>query len=86
MLGEVHHPTEPKEVVSPEWLTLPERGLFTGIAIFGAVGSGKTSACMHPYARGQVHSEVEGFDSVSAEPVVHCLQDASGKPLGEEDG
>ena len=51
VLGEVHHPTEPKEVVSPEWLTLPERGLFTGIAIFGAVGSGKTSACMHPYAR-----------------------------------
>ena len=30
---------------------IPERGLFTGIAIFGAVGSGKTSACMHPFAR-----------------------------------
>ena len=34
-----------------EWLTIPERGLYTGVAIFGAVGSGKTSACMHPIAR-----------------------------------
>ena len=25
-------------------------GLFTGVAIFGAVGSGKTSACLHPVA------------------------------------
>ena len=32
-------------------LTIPERGLYTGVAIFGAVGSGKTSACMHPFAR-----------------------------------
>ena len=50
VLGEIHHPTEAKEVTAPEWLTLPERGLYTGIAIFGAVGSGKTSACMHPFA------------------------------------
>ena len=30
---------------------IPERGLYTGVAIFGAVGSGKTSACLHPFAR-----------------------------------
>ena len=30
---------------------IPERGLSTGVAILGAVGSGKTSACMHPVAR-----------------------------------
>ena len=29
---------------------IPERGLFTGIAIFGAIGSGKTSCCMLPFA------------------------------------
>ena len=29
----------------------PGAGLYTGVAIFGAVGSGKTSACMHPFAR-----------------------------------
>ena len=34
----------------PDWLVIPERGLYTGISIFGAVGSGKTSACMHPFA------------------------------------
>ena len=51
VIGEVHHPVEPMEVFNPEWLTIPERGLYTGIAIFGAVGSGKTSACMHPFAK-----------------------------------
>ena len=50
VVGELHHPTEAKETTRPEWLTLPERGLFTGIAIFGAVGTGKTSACMRPFA------------------------------------
>ena len=49
--GEVHHPVKLAESPAPEWLTIPERGLYTGVAIFGAVGSGKTSACMHPFAR-----------------------------------
>src|SRR5207253_6786299 len=31
-------------------LTIPERGLYTGIAIVGAVGTGKTSGCLYPYA------------------------------------
>ena len=51
VVGEVHHPTEPREITRPSWLTLPERGLYTGVAIFGAVGTGKTSACMRPFAR-----------------------------------
>ena len=50
VVGEIHHPIEPREVSRPEWLVIPERGLYTGISIFGAVGSGKTSACMHPFA------------------------------------
>ena len=45
VVGEVHHPVRAIESQSPEWLTIPERGLSTGVAIFGAVGSGKTSAC-----------------------------------------
>ncbi len=49
VLGEVHHPTKPQPVDHPQWLTLPERGLCTGIAIVGAVGSGKTTGCMYPY-------------------------------------
>ena len=51
VVGELHHPVRIAESPTPEWLTIPERGLYTGVAIFGAVGSGKTSACMHPFAR-----------------------------------
>ena len=50
VVGEVHHPAEVREIFNPSWLTIPERGIYTGVAIFGAVGSGKTSACMHPFA------------------------------------
>ena len=51
VIGEVHHPVEAREIFNPSWLTIPERGLYTGVAIFGAVGSGKTTACMNPFAR-----------------------------------
>lgn len=50
VVGEVHHPVEPRQVGTPSWLTIPEKGLYTGVAIFGAVGTGKTSACMYPFA------------------------------------
>jgi hypothetical protein len=49
VLGETHLPTEPTRSPSPSWLTIPQRGLYTGIMILGAVGTGKTSACMYPY-------------------------------------
>ena len=51
VVGEVHHPVKLVESATPDWLMIPERGLYTGVAILGAVGSGKTSACMHPFAR-----------------------------------
>ncbi len=50
VLGEVHDATRPVPAPAPRWLTLPDRGLFTGVAIVGAVGTGKTSGCMYPYA------------------------------------
>jgi TraM recognition site of TraD and TraG len=50
ILGEVHHPRKQFPSENPRWLAIPERGLFTGIAIVGAVGSGKTAACMYPFA------------------------------------
>ena len=50
VVGEVHHPVKAVESRNPSWLVIPERGLYTGVAIFGAVGSGKTSACMRPFA------------------------------------
>ena len=49
-IGEVHNSRKPVPAAAPQWLTIPERGLFTGIAIFGAVGTGKTSCCMYPFA------------------------------------
>ena len=51
VVGELHHPVAIRQISNPSWLTIPERGLYTGVAIFGAVGSGKTSACMHPFAQ-----------------------------------
>ncbi|HEY0701483.1 MAG TPA: hypothetical protein VGD60_01835 [Candidatus Acidoferrales bacterium] len=50
VVGEVHDPRKPGPSETPHWMVIPERGLFTGIAILGAVGSGKTSCCMYPYA------------------------------------
>jgi len=50
VIGEIHHPRKPVPVENPRWLTIPSRGLFTGIAVVGAVGTGKTSGCMYPFA------------------------------------
>jgi hypothetical protein len=50
IMGELHHPRRPEPAQTPRWLTIPERGLFTGIAVVGAVGTGKTSGCMMPFA------------------------------------
>jgi hypothetical protein len=49
VLGEQHHRTAPTRAASPSWLIVPERGLYTGTLIVGAIGSGKTTACMYPY-------------------------------------
>jgi hypothetical protein len=50
ILGEVHNDRKPTPSANPYWLSVPERGLFTGIAILGAIGTGKTSGCMYPFA------------------------------------
>ncbi len=51
VVGEAHHPVADREAASPDWLVIPELGLYTGILVCGAIGSGKTSACMRPFAR-----------------------------------
>ena len=55
VVGELHHPTIPKESDSPSWLVVPEKGLYTGVLVVGAVGTGKTTACMYPFARQLLH-------------------------------
>lgn len=62
VVGEIHHQKRPKAAPHPRWLLIPERGLFTGIAIFGAIGSGKTSGCMYPFAE-----QVLGYRAQDAE-------------------
>ena len=49
VLGEAHFETTSGRAPAPTWLTIPQRGLYTGVMILGAVGTGKTSACMYPY-------------------------------------
>jgi hypothetical protein len=49
ILGEAHAVREPGPAPEPKWLVIPQRGLYTGVMVLGAVGTGKTSACMYPY-------------------------------------
>ncbi len=51
VVGELHHPTVATESERPSWLVIPEKGLYTGMLVVGAVGTGKTTACMYPFAR-----------------------------------
>ena len=51
VIGELHHPTVPTESDRPSWLVIPEKGLYTGLLVVGAIGTGKTTACMYPFAR-----------------------------------
>ena len=55
VIGEVHHAKRPEPVENPRWLVIPDRGLYTGIAIFGAIGTGKTTGCMYPFAKQLLH-------------------------------
>jgi hypothetical protein len=43
VLGETHLHTVAGRAPNPTWLTIPQRGLYTGIMVLGAVGTGKTS-------------------------------------------
>jgi hypothetical protein len=51
VLGEVHHQLVPKPSPAPQWLSIPERGLYTGVASFGSIGSGKTYGLILPAMR-----------------------------------
>jgi type IV secretory system conjugative DNA transfer VirD4/TraG family protein len=51
VLGEIHEPLRPLPSPSPRWLAIPEKGLYTGICVVGAIGSGKTRALVLPALR-----------------------------------
>lgn len=51
VIGETHFTTRPGRAPTPTWLTIPQRGLYTGVLVVGATGTGKTTAAMYPFVR-----------------------------------
>ena len=51
VIGELHYKDRLAEHPHPKWLLMPEKGLYTGLIIFGAIGTGKTTSCMRPFCR-----------------------------------
>jgi hypothetical protein len=68
VLGEVHRQLETVPSPAPQWLQIPERGLYTGIAVFGSIGSGKTQGVILPAMR---------------QLFAYCAADAARKLSGE---
>jgi hypothetical protein len=50
VLGEIHN-QDGSRSDEPEYLILPEGGMFTGLLVVGATGRGKTSSALYPYLR-----------------------------------
>jgi Cdc6-like AAA superfamily ATPase len=48
VIGEVHN-RDGSRKEKPEWLIMDKNGLYTGLIIFGATGTGKTTACAYPF-------------------------------------
>jgi hypothetical protein len=51
VVGEVHRQLRPLPSPAPSWLCISERGLYTGVCVVGAIGSGKTQAVVLPAMR-----------------------------------
>ena len=49
--GEVHRQLKPLPSPDPSWLCISERGLYTGVCVIGAIGSGKTQGFILPAMR-----------------------------------
>jgi hypothetical protein len=49
--GEVHRQLKALPSPAPSWLCISERGLYTGVCVVGAIGSGKTQAVVLPAMR-----------------------------------
>jgi hypothetical protein len=82
-VGEIHYPRKQLPSETPRWLVIPERGLFTGIAIVGAVGSGKTASCMYPFAEQILAYHAEDLDRRIGGLILEVKGDFCGKVRGK---
>ena len=82
VLGEIHHQMLPGRAADPLWLTIPQRGLYTGVMVLGAVGTGKTSACMYPYVDQLLRWQSQDQDRKVAGLVLEVKGDFCGQVRG----
>lgn len=75
ILGERHRQTSPQRASAPTWLTIPERGLYTGMVIVGAIGTGKTLACMYPYVEQSLDYRARDPVQKLADPILEVKGD-----------
>ena len=55
VIGLKHKEENEKLVEHPNWVVVPERGLFQDFLICGGKGTGKTQACMYPFTKQMVY-------------------------------
>jgi hypothetical protein len=49
-------------VPGAQWLTIPQRGLYTGVMVLGSLGTGKASDCVYPYVDQLVRWRIHDAD------------------------
>ena len=74
-IGELHYQTKMEEHLHPRWCVVPEKGLYTGMIIFGAIGTGKTAGCMKPFTRQLLEWQADDRDKRCAALVLEVKGD-----------
>ena len=82
VVGEIHNPRLPIPAEQPRWLIIPERGLFTGLIVVGAIGSGKTAGAMYPFADQLFGFRADDQDAKAAGLVLEVKGDFCDKVRG----
>jgi hypothetical protein len=79
VIGEIHHPRLAIPTENPYWLIIPERGLYTGTIMVGAIGSGKTVGGMYPFTDQLLGYRAAEADAKASALVLEVKGDFCGK-------
>src|SRR3984893_5205975 len=79
VIGEIHNPRLPIPAENPSWLIIPERGLYTGTIMVGAIGSGKTAGGMYPFTDQLLGYRAAEADAKASALVLEVKGDFCGK-------